>query len=262
MSRSFISLIVYVVSLLNLVQLDIDKYVAAERRIRELEDAYKKERIVNLTLRQSKPASPTFRPPQPPLSQAAFFHKMLLELKANGPSSNMQMFCAAVLKKCADPLSGKGSLIRKRGQRKVKFELINGYSLRSLRFRSDSTKLSKSKWLYEHACLLEKHINKMTSTDVTGEAVLRMVAKRFGLICMKKSDLQLDKHQALALRDHMKTSSNTMCRLKQALKTFLPSLKMLPLQLKKTLREVERDGVVPSKLTTITNCVITKSGNK
>ena len=74
--------------------------------------------------------------------------------------------------------------------------------------------------------------------------VLKLVAKCFDCVIVKKSETELDGHQCITLRDHMKGSTNTLYHMKQTLGAFIPSLRILPTNIRKVVGSIEKEGVV------------------
>ena len=105
----------------------------------------------------------------------------------------------------------------------------------------------------------------MSTQDVKDNLIvmLKIIAKKSGLFMARKTDLQLSLPQCIAMQDHFKGGTNSLYRIKQALKTFAPDLKgtLLPSNIRHHVSLMERDGVILSKAVDI-NCVITKIGNK
>jgi len=93
-------------------------------------------------------------------------------------------------------------------------------------------------------------------------SVLKLVAKHFDCVIVKKSETELDGHQCIVLMDHMQKSTNALDCMKQTLGAFIPSLRILPTNIRKVVGSIEKEGVVPSTLVSIPDCSITKAGNK
>ncbi len=257
------------------LQADTDRAVQAERRVRVLEDALEKERVYSsavltsveqqsLTDVSPSPSAPESLPTKIDPTSDQLYPVLLSFVEKQEPTSNMQNFCAAVLSKCADPTSGRGDLFRKDRQRRLRFSILRGHKEQSLSSApcADLSPRTAAKRVYRCALVLDRQLNSISNSPEHKDAVLRGLVKRCGYDLFKPDDIELSPHQLLALRDHMKNSTNSMCRLQQALQAFLPNFRILPKNVKKIISNLENLGVVPSKLVVITDCVLTKKGNK
>ena len=93
--------------------------------------------------------------------------------------------------------------------------------------------------------------------------MLKALGKRLGLFFAKKEDLQMSLAQSVVLRDHVKTGTNGLYRMKQAIKFFCPALKgfIIPPSIRANVSLMENDGVIPSKIVQVC-CTATKKGNR
>jgi hypothetical protein len=55
--------------------------------------------------------------------------------------------------------------------------------------------------------------------------LLRSLAKKQGMMFAKRSDTQITVAQSVALRDHVRTGTNGLYRIKQAIELFCPALR-------------------------------------
>ncbi len=231
-----------------------------------LDDALTKARLHMEAVSSTTPAGlPATSPAKIDPTSHHIYHTLLSFIKLNPPTSSMQNFCAAVLASCVDPVSGRGVLLRTNSRRPMKFSLGHGQASKPKSVSALTTDVlptAIAKRVYRRAVAIESQMESTSDTVIGNEALLHTLAKRSGFLLLKRDELELSPAQFLALRDHMKNSTNGMCRLQQALKAFLPNLKILPSSVKKTLGDVEKDGVVPSKCVVVPDCLITKQGNK
>ena len=79
----------------------------------------------------------------------------------------------------------------------------------------------------------------MQASGADVKSVLKLVAKHFDCVILKKSATELDGHQCIAMRDHMKGSTNALYRMKQTLGAFIPELSILPANIRKVVGSIE-----------------------
>ncbi len=176
---------------------DTDRAVVAERQVRCLQDALNKQELVQAI------TQPTKDVPSP----EEFFSSMIESLDTESPSKAMQNFCANVLKKCADPSSGKGKLYRIGNKRKLNF-VLQGYSKRVSKLSNNSRSRSRKQWVYNQALAVDKRLNCLPKADTYKGDIIRALANRSGLVVLRQSQVEMDIYEAIALRDHMESSTN------------------------------------------------------
>ena len=145
------------------------------------------------------------------MSTEEILRRLVNRLDHEDPSTSVQSYCASVLKKVADPLSGNGSLSRKR-DRSLGFTIGAGRPTQYVSKNGGSPE-SVLQRVYRHARALDAFLEDLPNAAQHREAVLRLVAKRSGFVIRPASDAELDIHQAIALRDHMGGSTNSVSRL-------------------------------------------------
>ena len=93
--------------------------------------------------------------------------------------------------------------------------------------------------------------------------ILRIIAKKHGMLFAHQSDFKLSVAQSMAVRDHVGTGTNDLARIKQAIELFCPKLKgiLFPSNIQRHVSIMDRDGVVPSKKNQVC-CTVNKKGNK
>jgi len=99
--------------------------------------------------------------------------------------------------------------------------------------------------------------------EVVVELLRGGLAKKQGILFAKKSDLQQSVAQSMVIRDHVGTRTNCLYRIKEAIEIFCPVLKgiLLPLNIRRHVSIMERDGVVPSKIVQV-YCTVNKKGQQ
>ena len=106
--------------------------------------------------------------------------------------------------------------------------------------KSNAQPKSRKKWIAKR---LTSVINEFGGhgQDLVVE-LLKMLARKEGMMFAKKSDFQLSVAQSLVLRDHVGTGTNGVYRMKQALKIFCPALKgiVLPPNIHQLLESLSR----------------------
>ena len=88
------------------------------------------------------------------------------------------------------------------------------------------------------------------------------VSKTIWLFLSKKARQLLSPDQCMALRDHMRVSTNALVCIKQVIKTFLSNCGILSAYIKQLIGEVEQRGVIPYWLVAMVDCIVTRKGNK
>ncbi len=116
--------------------------------------------------------------------------------------------------------------------------------------------------MYKQALAIDKRLDYLPEADAYKGKIIRALAKRTGLVVLRQSQVQMDIHEAIALRDHMNSSTSAFCKLAQGLTTFVPDLKLLPSNIRRGFSEAEREGSIPPEIVTITDCAVNKTGNK
>ena len=76
-------------------------------------------------------------------------------------------------------------------------------------------------------------------------------------------ELSLFVAQCVAVQDHIITSTNGLCRLKEVLEALIPVLKdlLVPPNIQNKFTKKEREGFVPSRVIKV-NGILTKKGNR
>ena len=92
--------------------------------------------------------------------------------------------------------------------------------------------------------------------------LLKMIGHISGFFIVDYGELLLSVAQCVAIRDHIRTSSNSLYQLKQALEGLLLVLKdlLIPPNIQNKVLEKEREGVVPSWVVEV-SCTISRKGN-
>ena len=87
---------------------------------------------------------------------------------------------------------------------------------------------------------------------------IKYIANQHGYIMTPKRKTQLTVPQVIAMRDHMKVSTDTIHRREQSVKTFVPLLRgFISTAIRQKVLELEKDGVVPFLMHGV-NCIIAK----
>ena len=189
---------------------------------------------------------------------AKSFDSVLRQRGVSTPTKAMENYAATVLTHVSNPSTGEGSLFRfGQGQQPLHFKVT-----RSQRQRDINHSRARRRVVVKAAESLVSSLQSMQSMGFDTDNVLTMVAKKFDSVLLKKSETELDGHQCIALRDHMKGSTNSLYRMKQTLGAFIPGLSLLPNNIRKVVGSIEQEGVVPSTIVSIPDCSITKLGNK
>lgn len=219
----------------------VDKVIAAERSLRV------------------RPVSPPpIVSPTVALSDHELFESLVTRLRHQLPTTAMQNFAADVLRKCVIPGSNSGELTCSRGVPSLSFSLVS----KRRAISATATAKSRHRWLQRKVDEISTLLRQMSDTPTTVDAALRSLAKVFGYSILKNSDVRLDANQCVALRDHMKATTNGIYRLKQSLDAFIPGLQIIPPNVRQIISSAERKGVIPSRVELITDLQITKVGNK
>ena len=118
------------------------------------------------------------------------------------------------------------------------------------------------RWVFNKVdCFMSKMLSRLGhEKDVVH--VLKRITKPLGMVVFGKKCNELNDYQALAIRDHMKSSTQVMKHLQQGLKVFLSDANIFPFNIGKVMRELEKNEVIPSALVSIPDCTITKLVNK
>ncbi len=91
---------------------------------------------------------------------------------------------------------------------------------------------------------------------------IQLMGKQFGLVVIRKLDVELSSHQTLTLSVNMKSSTNAIQNLWQSLKVFLPNINILPSNVCKVIWDLEQKDIIPSQLVSIPYCSISKAVNE
>ena len=173
---------------------------------------------------------------------------------ANHPSNAVQHFATQLITKCT--VNGEVKLRTNKG-RQIIYERVRVQRA----IKDDAKPESRKRFLKKHAeCMLQ-------SCGTRGEdavvALLKVLAKKNGLFVAERAKMGLSVAQSIVLRDHVKTSNNGLHRMKQCLEAFAPELKgvLLKPNIKKHVSNMEKQGVVPSRVVEVC-CTTTKKGNR
>ena len=189
---------------------------------------------------------------------AKSFDSVLMRREFTSPTKAMEQFASTILRQRADPVTGEGILAtRGQGQRSIKFK-VEWYQRR----RDINNSRVRRRLVVKDTRSLISSLQSMQASGADVKSVLKLVAKHFDCVILKKSAAELDGHQCIAMRDHMKGSTNALYRMKQTLGAFIPELSILPANIRKVVGSIEKEGVIPSTLVSIPDCSITKTGNK
>ena len=91
-----------------------DRTIVAERKIRVLEEVREKAEIRRALESPCRDATPVLPRTTSVSSPESMLEALLRQVNDAPPTASVQAFCATVLRKVADPVSGKGTLSRKR----------------------------------------------------------------------------------------------------------------------------------------------------
>ena len=212
----------------------------AERSVRELTDELERQKSLTATfqdaLTKQRVASSAVTGDQmapsvaPVLDSTSLVEKvlnqLLLELAESGPSPAVQNFCAEVMLQVVGRGCESGSLLRTARRKPLNFFVSRmEYSV-----AKEASSTTKRQYIRSLVAYVKQKLRAYPSQG-TADPVsyfLKAFGRQVGYIMLRAEDHQLDVNQCVALRDHMQTSTNNLCRMQQGLKAFSPLLKILP----------------------------------
>ena len=158
-------------------------------------------------------------------------------LDSHGPSRLMEYFAARILSKCVKAKNGTVSLHQARGRSVLYKEVERTRALKRTVLPRSSKERIRRNGNAVMAMLMPGENETTPSKFVVN--TMKYVAKQHGYIMVRKTKFGLTVPEVLAMRDHMKVSTNTLHRMKQAVETFAPLLRgFIPTAIRQKVSEL------------------------
>ncbi len=156
-------------------------------------------------------------------------------MSVGNPSKKMKHFCASIMQMCLNQSRTNGSVQSATG-RHIRFTINN----HQRKFKNMATPGSCQRWVFNKVdCFMSKMLSRLgNKKDLVH--ILKRMANPLWMVVLRKKSNELNDYQALAIRYHLKRSTEVMKRLVQGLKVFLSDDVIFPSNLSKVMRKLEK----------------------
>ena len=166
----------------------------------------------------------------------------------SGPLEAIQDFSHRLLELCGNPGTNEVTLKWLRADGRHYNSLTYKKLERSCGLKIDATESLRKKWINHKVRELMGLVGLVPKEHF--RCILKMIAHRSRFLIVDHNELLRSVAQCAAMRDHVGTGTNSVYRLKQAIKALLLVLKGLLLQpnIKLLFPKKEQEEVVPSRV--------------